>query len=36
MNELDDIEKELHSLSPVPPSEDFSERIENALVSMKN
>lgn len=31
MNELDDIEKELHSLSPVPPSEDFCERIENAL-----
>jgi hypothetical protein len=31
MNEFDDIEKELHSLSLVPPSEDFCERIENAL-----
>lgn len=31
MNEFDDIEKELHSLTPVAPSEDFSERIENAL-----
>jgi hypothetical protein len=30
MNEFD-IEKELHSLTPVAPSEDFCERIENAL-----